>query len=66
MNKYNIDLINLYLDRVPRADGGRTEVLSDKKHFLISFKTLISQIFIEAVAQRCSVQKVFLEISQNS
>ena len=66
MNKYNINLINLYLDRVPRPDGGGIEVLSDKKHFLISFKTLISRIFIEAVAQRCSVQKVFLEISQNS
>ena len=66
MNKYNIDLINLYLDRVPWPDGGSTDVLSDKKHFLLSFKTLISRIFIEAVAQRCSVKKVFLEISQNS
>ena len=37
-----------------------------KFHFLILCPVLMALICVEAVAQRCSVNKVLLEISQNS
>ena len=41
------------------------EVVCKFVYFEVTFLTCIS-ILREAVAQRCSVKKVFLEISQNS
>ena len=35
-------------------------------YFPMHFRKPFLQIYSEAVAQRCSVEKVFLEISQNS
>ena len=43
-----------------------TEILVDRKSTLKNFAKLSGRQLIEAVAQRCSVKKVFLEISLNS